>query len=117
MSTIPDAISAAKFTRFPREVQDAYSSFCRTGDMTAVDVVIIAALKEFMPRKPTQEITDQFRLIEDLGYDSLAVAELVFFLEDCFQVRIETQGLVSLRTVGDLRAFVVSKLGSQKTSM
>jgi acyl carrier protein len=106
----PDPQVIVKLSRFPAEVREAYNRFAATGEAQAVDVIIIAALKDFMPKEREVEITDDKRMIDDLGFDSLAVAELVFFLEDCFHVRVETKELVALRTVGEMRAFVAAKI-------
>lgn len=60
-----------------------------------------------------QLILVDFRLIEDLGFDSLAVAEIVFFFEDLLQISIPTPEVTSLQTVKDLHAFVERKLVSR----
>ena len=50
------------------------------------------------------------RMIEDLGFDSLAVAETVFFFEDLFQVTIKNEEIMALRSVGELGDFVARRL-------
>ncbi len=56
------------------------------------------------------ELRSDMKLMEDLGYDSLAVAETVFFFEDLFKVRIQNTELMTVRTIGELEQFVVKKL-------
>ena len=102
--------------RFPAEVQAAYQRFRASRDEAAVQVVVLAALRDFLPREK-QALRDRplaahERLTEDLGYDSLAVAELVFFFEDLFQVTISTREIQGVQTVGELRAFVARKLAA-----
>jgi len=83
-------------------------------DLSAAHEVVLAALFDYLPEGPPREretpITDDQRLVEDLGYDSLAIAEIVFFLEDLFGVIIQTADLKNLQTVGDLRTYVDGKL-------
>ena len=43
------------------------------------------------------ELRSDMKLMEDLGYDSLAVAETVFFFEDLFKVRIQNTELMCWR--------------------
>jgi len=102
--------SIAQLQRFPLEIRDAYRSFRSTGDIAALHVVVLAVVRDYMPQPAETPLTDEMRLIEDLGYDSLAVAETVFFLEDLLQVRIENKELLQVRTVGELRGFVTRKV-------
>lgn len=100
-------------TRFPAEVRDAYRSFRATGDEAALRVVVLAAVRDFMPRNSAkaraEPLRTEERLIEDLGFDSLAVAETVFFFEDLFKVTIKNEDILALHTVGELCAFVAKR--------
>lgn len=110
----------SQLARYPAEARDAYERFRTTGDPEALRIVVLAAVRDFMPKRdlsaPNIEIKDEMRLMEDLGYDSLAVAETVFFFEDLFKVRIENTELMSVRTIGELRGFVSRKLTGTKPS-
>ena len=96
------------------EARDAYERFRTTGDAVALRLVVLAAVRDFMPKRnlgvTNVELRDEMKLMEDLGYDSLAVAETVFFFEDLFKVRIENTELMSVRTIGELLQFVSRKL-------
>lgn len=111
MSTPPDL--PQPLTRFPAEVQAAYRSFCATGDAPALRTVVLAAVRDFMPRDTTRNRTEPLRpeerLIEDLGFDSLAVAETVFFFEDLFRVTIRNEEILALHTIGELCDFVARR--------
>ncbi|MGH8018029.1 MAG: acyl carrier protein [Opitutaceae bacterium] len=106
--------SPQQLARFPQEVRDAYQRFRSQHDRAAAQEVVLAALLDYLPIRGAhgseRTLRDEQRLIEDLGYDSLAIAEIVFFLEDLFGVVIKTADLKTVQTVGDLRAFVDEKL-------
>lgn len=51
-------------------------------------------------------------LYEDLGLDSLDSVDMVVVLEQSFKVKIrETDGIQNIRTLADLHAFVLGKVG------
>ncbi len=115
-SSPPAGASSAAATlvrHFPAEVRDAYARFQENRSPADADVVIAAAVLDHLPDKkrcPNSALPDQLSLIADLGFDSIAITELVFFLEDLFRVRISNDEILSVKTVGDLRAFVRKKL-------
>ena len=113
----PISDSGAQLKRFPLEVRDAFWRFRSTGDVAALQLVVLAVVRDYMPRSGGVVLTDEMRLIEDLGYDSLAVAETVFFLEDLLQVRIGNKELMEVRTVGDLRSFVTRKVEQKRSAV
>jgi acyl carrier protein len=117
MSDSPTTIPP-QLAKFSPEVKAAYTRYVAEGDAEAVQIIVLAALADFMPKRgvTAEPPTDHQRLIEDLGYDSLAVAETVFFLEDLFDVKIGNRELLELQTVGELRGYVVGKLTEKKTS-
>ncbi|MDR0902235.1 MAG: acyl carrier protein [Opitutaceae bacterium] len=115
-SSQPAPDPSAKLEHFPPEIRDAYARFRATGDPAALQTVVLAAVRDHMPKPTGQPMTDGMRLVEDLGYDSLAVAEIVFLIEDIFQVRIETAEIMEIKTVGALKEFVVKKIGAKKAS-
>jgi 3-hydroxyacyl-[acyl-carrier-protein] dehydratase len=117
MSTPSLSDSVAQLQRFPIEIRDAYRRFQTAGDVPALHQVVLAVICDYMPRPAEAPITDEKRLIEDLGFDSLAVAETIFFLEDLLQVRIENKELLQVRTVGDLRSFVTRKVEQKRSAV
>jgi acyl carrier protein len=62
------------------------------------------------PSDPQAVIADSTQLVADLGYDSLAMAEIVFFFEDLYKVAISNDDLLKIQSVGDLRAYVRTKV-------
>ena len=82
-----------------------------------MQTIVDAALVDFLPRNSVYRTTvpaASDRLIEDLGYDSLAIAEFVFFFEDLFKVTISNREIREVRTVGELRGFVDRKLAESR---
>lgn len=107
----------AQLTGFSDEIRSAYMTYTATGDRDAAQTVIYGALRDFLPPSAgigaDVPIDDSMRLTEDLGYDSVAVAEIVFFIEDLFHVTLKNEDLKTIRTVGELRAFVATKLNEE----
>lgn len=102
--------------KFPDAVRAAYTRYRENGDNEAVDAVVLAVVRDYVPKTielpPENPLPDSARLIADLGFDSLAISETVFFLEDLFKVRITNAEIMQVRTVGELRAFVRQKLSA-----
>ena len=104
---------------FPGEVTEAYARLRATGDPEAADRVVLAVVVDFLPDKgsrPGSSLGDSLTLGPDLGFDSMAVTEMIFFLEDLFHIGISNEEIAGVRTVGDLKAFVRRKLESQPVS-
>ncbi|MBP6506806.1 MAG: hypothetical protein KA257_04515 [Opitutaceae bacterium] len=102
---------------FPARIRESYARFVATRDPAAADEVVIAIVRDHVPAKKLAgtpaTLTDAVSLMADLGIDSVAIADAVFMLEDVFGVNIANKELVRLRTIGDLRAFIRTKLAQQ----
>jgi acyl carrier protein len=115
MATTPSNAPNPALARFPAEVLEAYQRYRAHGDAEAVEAVVIAAVVDYRPSGSprTAPVTDGTRLIEDLAYDSVAVAELVFFLEDLFDVTLSNEDILGVRTIAELRSCVNRKLAGK----
>jgi acyl carrier protein len=115
MAPIPPSAPIPALARFPAEVVEAYQRYRASGDADAVEAVVIAAAIDYRPSGSgaPMVVEDQTRLVEDLAYDSVAVAELVFFLEDLFDLTITNEDIVGVRTISDLRACVIRNLAGK----
>jgi acyl carrier protein len=105
----------ALMRHFPDDVRAAYKRFAATRSADDADIVILAAVVDHIPDKARRSAgtpADEQKLIEDLGFDSVAIAELVFFLEDLFQMKISNEEILQVRSVGDMRRFVRQKIAA-----
>src|SRR2546423_568544 len=92
----------SKIQHLPAEAQAAWQRFRATGEPSALDPLIFAILESYIPRKRSLPLAAQAgdsRLIEDLGFDSLAITEVVFFTEDLFEVTIANEEIMAVRTL------------------
>jgi acyl carrier protein len=67
-----------------------------------------ATLAEFLKRDP-ESIQPSLNLREDLGLDSVATIELLFEVEDAFDLQIPNEDLKGLATVQDVLEYVRAK--------
>jgi len=113
------ATPRSPLAKFPASIRAAHDRFLATGDVGALDMVVIAVVLDHQPAqaKKSDEVAapDTARLMADLGFDSLALAEIVFFLEDLYRVTITNDEIMKIGTVGELRAFVRAKVGAART--
>lgn len=70
---------------------------------------IINGLAKILSREPRQ-VAKQSRLIEDLNIDSLDTLDLIFQLEEEFDIEIPTGDELRFRTVQDVINYVGQKL-------
>lgn len=60
------------------------------------------------------DITEEMGIVSDLGVDSLQVSEIIFEIEDRFEIKITEEEARTLRTVGDLIKMIVAKTSAAK---
>lgn len=76
----------------------------------AISLKIRTALAEYLKRDPATILVAQ-HLRDDLGLDSMAVIELLYRIEEAFDLQIPDQDLVGLTTVGHVVGYVEKRLG------
>jgi acyl carrier protein len=77
------------------------------GSTTSVEERIITGLAKILNKQPS-EVQKEARLIEDLEIDSLDTLDLIFELEDEFNIEIP-QGQSPFVTVQDVISYVQEK--------
>lgn len=75
---------------------------------------IIQALADYLKRDAAT-IKTAHHLRDDLGLDSMAVIELLYKIEETFDLQIPDQDLVGLATVGSVASYVEGRLTPAKT--
>ena len=81
----------------------------------AIASKIIEALASYLKRDATS-ITEAHHLRDDLGLDSVAIIELLFKIEETFNIQIPDQDLPKLSTVGSVAAYVQQRLAPVKSA-
>lgn len=100
----------------PEEARAAFERFQAGGNPADLDPVIFAILGDYIPKAPARPIAEMpgdTRLIDDLGFDSLAITEVVFFTEELFQIGISNEEILQVRTLDDLRGFIGGKVAGR----
>lgn len=82
---------------------------------SAVAKQVIAALGEYL-KKDEHKLAATLSLREDLGLDSLAIIELLYRIEEVFNLSIPDEDLEKLQTVGDVIAYIENGMGPKRSS-
>lgn len=82
---------------------------------TAVSDKIIQALADYVKRDAAS-IQSSDHLRDDLGLDSMAVIEMLYRIEEVFNLQIPDQDLVGLTTVGQVTAYVEGRVAPSKVA-
>jgi acyl carrier protein len=115
-NSVPAADTEQRIKHLPPEARAAFQQFQASGDPAAVDPLVLAILDDFIPKSPgtpLAQLPGTTRLIDDLGFDSLAITEVVFFTEDLFGINISNEEIIQVRTLDDLRGFIRAKLAAR----
>lgn len=65
-------------------------------------------LSKVLPQVDMSQVTESTRLMEDLGFDSLAMMMLAMEIEDAYGFRFEE--FVKFETVGDVCAYLQDRI-------
>jgi acyl carrier protein len=103
----------AELTGFPAPAVDALVRLREGCHRAGLRTALLATLEFYLPRHAGRSLagtSDDARLREDLGLDSLALAEAAFKLDDVLGIPVETREVGNLATVGELLDFFCSRL-------
>jgi acyl carrier protein len=91
------------------ETIEAALVYRKTGDTKQLPAIIIGIFERFVEPELRPRLaadSDDLRVIEDLGLDSLTMMEVVMLVEDVTQTKIANEELRGLATIGDIKTFV-----------
>ena len=80
-----------------------------------ISLKIRTALGEYLKRDPATILVIQ-HLPDDLGLDSMAVIELLYRIEEAFDLQIPDEDLAGLTTVGHVVGYVETRLGKSTST-
>ncbi|AJG40122.1 acyl carrier protein [Thermotoga sp. RQ7] len=75
---------------------------------------ILSKVKNIISEKlgvDEEQVTEEAKLIDDLGADSLDLVDLVMDFESEFGVKVDDADLEKISTVGDIVSYIEKKLG------
>jgi len=93
----------------------AAREFRRTRSTDQLPAIIHGLIEHYVERGARAKLQrgdDSLRLVEDLAIDSLTMLEIVFVAEEVLEITIDNEQLRPFRTVGDIKQFIVAKLGA-----
>ena len=96
------------------ETVEAAITYRSSKDATQVPSIVTGIIERFLEPdlKPLiQKGDDSLALFDDLGVDSLTMMEIVILVEETIGISVENEELRELRTIGDVKTFIGTKLG------
>lgn len=98
---------------FPEATIESVMRFRDSGDAETLTEVVLLVIEYYLPRDKQRQLSglpESTRLFDELGADSLLLAEVAFKLEELFGVPIDLQTGTPPETLGDLLGFMREKL-------
>jgi acyl carrier protein len=98
----------------PPEARKAFEEWSASGDDAALTRLVGALFKYLdVPdfESKLDEKGDAASIREDLGVDSLTLAEILFYTEDLLGLRIPNEDVLNLTTIGDLKKYLQAHRG------
>lgn len=87
--------------------------FEESRDLDELPAIILGVLERDAANPKPEGVhaaTDDSRLIEDIGMDSFGMIEVVMTAEEVLGITVATQEMNGIRTLGELKTFLRSKL-------
>lgn len=112
----PEQLSSLEntFKYCPEPTLAAILRYRQEGDLTVIPTIVFGIIERYIPPESEEKLktaTDDSRLLDDLGIESLTMLEIVLGIEDALEIRIEDSELRTIRTLGDINHFLAGKIG------
>lgn len=94
---------------FPEPTIQACAQYQATRDPASFERALVGVLEHHLPRpapQPLATLPGSTTLVQDLGLDSLTMAELTFLFEELFGAKVPHEELVKIVTLDDLRSLL-----------
>lgn len=91
---------------------EAAIAYRQDKDPRHLSPIVLGIIARFLDPSVAAQLDDpddDLRIMEDLGLDSLTLMEAIVLIEDVLQISIQNDELRRLRTVGDIRGFILHK--------
>ena len=103
-----------KLTGYPDKVTGHYEAFQKNRDPERLNAFVIGLIQFLQdsgnPQKEVATLSDETDLRGEMGVDSITIAEVVFLLEEIFEIEIENSDLMQIHTVGELKKYILGKI-------
>lgn len=99
------------------EAVEAALAYRKTGDEELLPIVVRGVIERYVERDLRHKLksgSEELRLAEDLGVDSLTMMEIVLLAEETLEISVHNEELVDLRTIGDVQRFVARKVRGEE---
>ena len=85
----------------------------KTGNAELAGDVVIGIIERFLEpdkREILKNATDDTRMVDDLGLDSLTMVEIVLAVEEAVDTSIDNEDVQKIHTLGDIKSYIKAKL-------
>ena len=110
-----DAKLRDSLKRCSPETYAAARAFRETGDLAHIPPLVHGIIVRYVERESRARLTgasDDLRLVEDLGLDSLTLMEIVVRADEVLPISINNEELCRLRTMGDVKRRVAELIAT-----
>lgn len=93
---------------------EAAIAYRRDGDTSGLSTIVLGIIERYLEPEFTDKLdpsNPDLQIQEDLGIDSLTMVEVVMLVEEAVDITIDNNELRDLRTLGDINAFIATKVG------